>query len=143
MTSGIPNGYQRDTQVRLGKERLGQDRREIESVSPSHNTEVFDVLSERKVDMSKSQPCYKISQLLHDIDDIKYLHKAIDIAESKGVLKAPYILSIIENWLDDGKDTYAKLVEHEKQTVQHFKKQYGTPNHLSPEQEEQINKLGF
>ncbi len=134
---------EREIEKELELEKDIETDKEKDAVSPSHNTEVFDVLSERKVDMSKSQPCYKISQLLHDIDDIKYLHKAIDIAESKGVLKAPYILSIIENWIDDGKDTYTKLVKHEKQNVQHFKKQYGTPNHLSPEQEAQINKLGF
>ena len=29
MTSGIPNGYQMDTQVRLGKDRLGKDKKDI------------------------------------------------------------------------------------------------------------------
>lgn len=33
--AGIPDGYQMDTQVRLGKVRLGKDRKEIKDVTPS------------------------------------------------------------------------------------------------------------
>ncbi|WP_411842146.1 phage replisome organizer N-terminal domain-containing protein [Salinicoccus sp. HZC-1] len=134
-----------DTEIEkeLEKEKDIDTEREKEKDSLSYNQEVYDVLSDRNVDMSNAQACFNISKKLSDIDDIQYLNKAIDVAEKKGVLKVPYVLRVIENWIEDGKTTYQHLIEQDKKTVQQFKPKYGTPNDLTPEQEEQYNNLGF
>lgn len=134
-----------DTEIEkeLELEKDIDKEREKEKDSLSYNQEVYDVLSNRNVDMSNAQACFNISKKLSDIDDIQYLNKAIDVAEKKGVLKAPYVLRVIENWIEDGKTTYQHLVEQDKKAVQQFKPKYGTPNNLTPEQEAQYNNLGF
>lgn len=128
----IESDIELDTEIETGKTK---------KESLSYNSKVFDLLNERGVDLSKQGPSLMISKKMNGIDDLRFLEKAIDIAESKGVMNAPYILSIINNWFSDGKTSYSKLLEFEKKSVQKFKT--GITHELPPEQEEQYNNLGF
>lgn len=118
---------------------IDKEREREAKDSLSYNQEVYDILSDRGVDMSNAQSCFNISRKLSDIDDIQYLNKAIDIAEKKGVKKAPYVLRVIENWFEDGKETYQKLMEHEQRHSNKKEDDY----QLTPEQQAQIDQLGF
>ncbi|GAB3061986.1 phage replisome organizer N-terminal domain-containing protein [Salinicoccus sesuvii] len=127
---------EKEREEELDKERDKEKERDKDHVSPSHNQEVFDILSDRGINMNKSQACFSISQRMSGIDDIQYLHEAIDIAERNGAKTAPYLLSIIDNWMSEGKDTYQKLSEHQAR-----KKNGKKP--LTDEQKELEKKLGF
>ncbi|SDK81881.1 phage replisome organizer N-terminal domain-containing protein [Lacicoccus qingdaonensis] len=130
---------EREREEDLDKELdIEKEREEEKKDSLSYNQEVYDVLNKRGIDMSNAQACFKISQKMSGIDDIQYLHKAIDVADNKGVLKAPYVLRIIENWFEDGKTSYEALMQYENKSN---KPKYGTPN--DEETRNQYKNLGF
>lgn len=122
--------------VEEGKNVKNEKKRD----SAGYNSEVFRILENRGVDIKNPNITLKISNKMDGIDDIQYLHEAINIAERKGVMKDAFVYKIIENWFDDGKTTFADLVAmKDKQSSK--VPQYGTPN--SQEQKDAYSHFDF
>ena len=68
----IPNGYQMDTQVRLGKDRLGKVREEKPSKSDALDSEFSEWwnLYDKKIDKKKAIQKFKQCRKKHSLDEI-------------------------------------------------------------------------
>ena len=68
----IPNGYQMDTQVRLGKDRLGEDRKDKPSKADALDSEFSEWwnLYDKKIDRKKAYQKFKQCRKKHSLDEI-------------------------------------------------------------------------
>jgi DnaD/phage-associated family protein len=89
-TIGIPNGYQMDTQDRLGKDRLGKDR--IDNIV---------VCYEQNIGVMNPAAAELIFSYLDDFQE-EMIIQAIKIASQKNKKNASYINGILRDWKNKG-----------------------------------------
>ena len=113
----IPNGYQMDTQVRIGKDRLDKERLELDKVNNHNNTvpvenkkslsKIFKD-SEIKLNERHLQMIYEYIALDHfTVPMIQY---AVERTEDAGSTSFNYLNKILKNWKEKG---YKSLEEVE------------------------------
>jgi len=102
-TIGIPNGYQMDTQDRLGKDRLGKD-----SIGD-------DVIRKYEEEIGHATS-FSITTLESYLDDLTedMIIKAIEIASSNNKKSLRYIEGILKSWISKGYKVLADIQEEQK-----------------------------
>ena len=139
MTHGIPKVHQRDTQVRLGKDRLGKDRSEEEEQKPSSAASLIEnYFGSISQFMMEDVEYYK--NYFDDFESV--LELTIDISRQRGVKNWKYNKSILNDWKGHNLRTVEDIKHHENRSkVNKYKNQ--VTHELPPEQEEQYKNLGF
>ena len=110
---GIPNGYQMDTQDRLGKDRLGKDRLAEDSKIPS--AEISDFYQQEIGILSPSQFEQLIDYINLDSMEVEVIKKAITKSADNGKRTFSYINSILRNWKNNGIKTIVQVEEEQRQ----------------------------
>lgn len=113
----IPNGYQMDTQVRIGKDRLDKERLELDKVNNHNNTvpvenkkslsKIFKD-SEIKLNERHLQMIYEYIAL--DRFTVPMIQYAVERTEDAGSTSFNYLNKILKNWKEKG---YKSLEEVE------------------------------
>lgn len=89
-TNGIPNGYQMDTQVRLGKDRIGKDS-------------IGNVVRKYEEEIGHATP-YSLTILESYLDDVteEMIISAIEKASASNKKSLKYIQGILNSWIEKG-----------------------------------------
>lgn len=110
----IPNGYQMDTQVRIGKDRL--DKVRLDKVNNHNYTEVDDVelsipskkkplsqiLKESDIKINDRQSQILIEYIGLDCMTIDMIQYAIELTEDAGANNFNYLNKILKSWKEKG-----------------------------------------
>lgn len=110
----IPNGYQMDTQVRIGKDRL--DKVRLDKVNNHNYTEVDDVelsvpnkkkplsqiLKESDIKINDRQSQMLIEYIGLDCMTIDMIQYAIELTEDAGANNFNYLNKILKSWKEKG-----------------------------------------
>lgn len=110
----IPNGYQMDTQVRIGKDRLDKDR--LDKVNNHNYTEVDDVelsvpyrkkplsqiLKESDIKINDRQSQMLLEYIGLDNMTVDMIQYAIELTEDAGANNFNYLNKILKSWKEKG-----------------------------------------
>jgi DnaD/phage-associated family protein len=119
---GIPNGYQMDTQVRLGKDSIGKDNNNVSEneLSTGYDEQLSTVLGKIIKEKWKRTPTEnEISlaiQLVGELNgQVSMLADALDIAAQYGARAKnwKYVRSIVDSWVAKGYKTEEDVLMHE------------------------------
>lgn len=104
--------YQRETQVRLGKDRLGKDR--LGEVNKDKGNSVDEIIDYYQQEMGEATPTIQ-TDLEYDLkdfnNDVELLKMAMDISVKQGVRKYVYFRTILRNWEKEGIKTIGQVKE--------------------------------
>ena len=138
-TQCIQNVSNPETQVRLGKDRLGKDRSEEEEQKPSAAA----MLLENYFGSITQFMMEDVEYYTNHFDEFEQiLELAIDITRQRSVKNWKYTKSILNDWKGHNLKTVEDIKHHENRSkVNKYKNQ--VTHELPPEQEEQYKNLGF
>ena len=122
----IPNGYQMDTQVRIGKDRL--DKVRLDKVNNHNYTEVDDVelsvpnkkkplsqvLKESDIKINDRQSQMLIEYIGLDNMTVDMIQYAIELTEDAGANNFNYLNKILKSWKDKGYTTLEEVKESDR-----------------------------
>ena len=109
---GIPNGYQWDTQVRLGKDRLGKS-----SIREDENERtIFDIYQDEIGSLTSRQ--YEILNVYYEKLGFDLITEAIARAADANAKTFSYINAILKDWINKGYKTKADLQNDKKRKNQ-------------------------
>lgn len=143
-TVGRPNvnqmSYQMDTQVRIGKDRLGKDRQEEEETPAAARDEMESYFGSLSQYMFEDLEFYK--DKFDEIDAI--VIEAIEISRQRSVKNWNYTKKIIQDWRNHNLKTLDAVRKHEAKTKLNNYKPTNQEVDLNTEYEKSLTeKLGF
>ena len=106
--------YKLDTQVRLGKDRLGKDREE-EKEDPSASSDILKMYGDNIHPVSSPVEAEKLKTLV-DTHGETFVAKAIERAVMRNKRSLAYITGILNNWEANGYDEGIEGKRTEKQS---------------------------
>ena len=101
----IPDGYQMDTQVRIGKDRLDKDRLELDKVNNLNYTGVENekksfsqIIKESNIKLNDRQTQMLLDYVGLDNMTIEMIQYAVELTEDAGANNFNYLNKILKSW---------------------------------------------
>lgn len=134
-TKPQPNDNQMTTKCphRLGKDRIGEDRR-VEDSGDKLSLVTISEIYQSKIGVIDGDQFQQLTEYVTiDEMEIDVVIRAITEAADNGKRNFKYILAILRNWKQDGIKTIAQVEERERQRIEQKVNSYQNGNNSQPQ----------
>jgi len=131
----IPDGYQMDTQVRIGKDRLDKDRLELDKVNNLNYTggenekkSFSQIIKESNIKLNDRQAQMLLDYVGLDNMTIEMIQYAVELTEDAGANNFNYLNKILKSW----REKKLTSLEAVKKDVEEFEIRKSNPSADNP-----------